>query len=282
MNTTIDVIEKLDNSLIHHGPFSNRIYVMKIAPADMPGLVDKLLVLAGERGYTKIVAKVGAAQRNSFLGAGFRHEAWLPGFMPDGSDASYMSLFLDPFRADTFKAATVVDVINTALRKPPRPAPEQAPEGLAFREMGEQDAAAMAALYGRVFATYPFPILDPDYIVRTMRSHIFYYGLENADGLVALASMETDPANSAVEMADFATEPAARGTGAAGFLLDRMEQAARAKGFCFSFSISRSTSYGMNIAFARAGYTYSGTMVNNTNIAGQVESMNVWYLRLEG
>jgi len=282
MNTTIDVIEKLGGSLIHHGPHSRRIYVMKVHPADMPGLVDDLLALARAKDYTKIVAKVGAAHTAPFLAAGFRHEACLPGFLPDGTDAFYMGLFLNPARADTFRPATVVDVINTALRKPPRPAPDQPPAGLAFREMHESDAGTMAELYKRVFATYPFPILDPDYIAQTMRSHIFYYGLENADGLVALASMETDPDNSAVEMADFATEPAARGTGAAGFLLGRMEDAARAKGYRFSFSISRSTSFGMNIAFARTGYAYAGTMVNNTNIAGQVESMNIWFRRLDG
>jgi hypothetical protein len=33
----------------------------------------------------------------------------------------------------------------------------------------------------------------------------------------------------------------------------------------------------MNITFARAGYRYAGTLVNNTQICGQLESMNVWY-----
>ncbi len=278
---TTDSIEKLGRSLIHHGPFSRRIYLMKLDPADMPGLVDDLISLATARDYTKVVAKVGSAHTAPFLAAGFHHEAYLPGFFPDESDAFYMGLFLDPSRGDTLRPTTVVEVINTALRKARREASEAPPTGMAFREMREADAPAMAALYGRVFATYPFPILDPEYIVATMRSHIFYYGLENEHGLVALASMETDPDNRAVEMADFATEPPARGTGAAGFLLGRMEQAAADKGFRFSFSIARSTSFGMNIAFARAGYNYSGTMVNNTNIAGQIESMNIWYRLLK-
>ena len=278
--TSPDRMEKLGRSLIQHGPFNERIYLMKLDPADMPGLVDELLALARERSYTKIVAKVGAAHTAPFLAAGFRHEAFMPAFGPDGSDAFYMGLFLDPARADTFRPATVVAVINTALRKPRREASPEPPPGLSFRELGQDDAEAMAALYAEVFATYPFPILDPEYIRRTMRSHIFYYGLENADGLAALASMETDAVNKAVEMADFATLPPARGCGAAGFLLARMEQAAVDKGYRFSFTIARSTSFGMNICFARAGYAYSGTMVNNTQIAGQVESMNMWYKSL--
>jgi len=33
----------------------------------------------------------------------------------------------------------------------------------------------------------------------------------------------------------------------------------------------------MNITFSRMGYRYSGTLLNNTNISGRLESMNVWY-----
>ena len=33
----------------------------------------------------------------------------------------------------------------------------------------------------------------------------------------------------------------------------------------------------MNITFARQGYAFSGTLYNNTNISGNLESMNVWH-----
>jgi beta-lysine N6-acetyltransferase len=36
----------------------------------------------------------------------------------------------------------------------------------------------------------------------------------------------------------------------------------------------------MNVTFSRAGYTFTGTLINNTNIGGSIESMNVWYKRL--
>lgn len=31
------------------------------------------------------------------------------------------------------------------------------------------------------------------------------------------------------------------------------------------------------VTFARNGYTFSGTLLNNTDISGSIESMNVWY-----
>jgi len=36
----------------------------------------------------------------------------------------------------------------------------------------------------------------------------------------------------------------------------------------------------MNILLAGKGYSFDGTLVNNTNIAGQIESMNVWHKQL--
>ena len=38
----------------------------------------------------------------------------------------------------------------------------------------------------------------------------------------------------------------------------------------------------MNITFARQDYVLAGTLVNNTNISGSLESMNVWYKSLAG
>jgi hypothetical protein len=36
----------------------------------------------------------------------------------------------------------------------------------------------------------------------------------------------------------------------------------------------------MNATFAKAGYSFGGTLINNTNISGDIESMNVWYKNL--
>jgi hypothetical protein len=33
----------------------------------------------------------------------------------------------------------------------------------------------------------------------------------------------------------------------------------------------------MNVTFARCGYRFAGTLINNTQISGRIESMNVWY-----
>jgi hypothetical protein len=47
-----------------------------------------------------------------------------------------------------------------------------------------------------------------------------------------------------------------------------------------AYTIARAESAGMNETFAKNGYKYCGTLVNNTNISGQIESMNVWVKKL--
>ena len=139
----------------------------------------------------------------------------------------------------------------------------------------------MAELYRLVFASYPFPIHDPSYLRDTMAENIRYFGLWEGDKPVALSSAEMDIPARAVEMTDFATLPAARGAGCAQVLLRRMEDAMRERGKPIGYTIARAVSYGMNIVFARAGYAFTGTLVNNTGIAGQLESMNIWWKRLD-
>ena len=134
----------------------------------------------------------------------------------------------------------------------------------------------MSKLYQRVFPSYPFPIDNPNYIQESMETHIQYYAFESKGKLVALSSAEMDKKQQNVEMTDFATLPLWRGQGLAGELLKFMEQQMKAKGMLTAYTIARAVSAGMNITFAKQGYQYNGRLINNTQISGQIESMNVW------
>ena len=135
----------------------------------------------------------------------------------------------------------------------------------------------MGKIYKKVFATYPFPIHEPDYLVETMQTHIVYFGVETEGHLVALSSAEMDKENLNVEMTDFATLPTWRGHGVALHLLNAMENEMHLRGIKVACTIARAVSPGMNVTFARGGYEFAGTLINNTNISGGIESMNVWY-----
>jgi putative beta-lysine N-acetyltransferase len=81
-------------------------------------------------------------------------------------------------------------------------------------------------------------------------------------------------------MTDFATLPEHLGKGFAARLLEEMEKRMARQGRRIAFSIARALSLAMNTLFSRRGYTYGGTLVNNTNIAREIESMHVWYKSL--
>jgi putative beta-lysine N-acetyltransferase len=78
-------------------------------------------------------------------------------------------------------------------------------------------------------------------------------------------------------MTDFATLPEFRGHGLALHLLQLMEEVVQSRGIRSLYTIARSYSFGMNITFARNGYSFGGTLTNNTDIFGELESMNVWH-----
>jgi putative beta-lysine N-acetyltransferase len=113
-----------------------------------------------------------------------------------------------------------------------------------------------------------------------MQDHIEYFGVEVDGRLTALASSEVDTVSKNAEMTDFATLPKYRGSNLSGHLLRHMENDMRSRDIKTAYTIARALSPGMNITFAKAGYTYGGRLINNTNIAGQIESMNVWYKSL--
>jgi hypothetical protein len=56
----------------------------------------------------------------------------------------------------------------------------------------------------------------------------------------------------------------------------------RARNMKTPYTIARSASPGMNVTFVKSGYRYGGRVINNTNISGRIESMNVWYKHLAG
>lgn len=274
-----DRIELIGRSVIQHGPGNDRVYLMKQHPDDAPALPEKLDRLASEEGYSKIFAKVPSGSAGHFLAAGFGVEAEIPGFYPTGEPVCFLGKYLTPERRREKRPALVREVLSAASTAAGRPGEGKPPlpDGYSWAVAGEGNADELAVLFGQVFDSYPFPIHQASFIVSSMKGATLYFGVRQGEGVVAASSAEMDPDSKSVEMTDFAILPAYRGQGIALFLLQRMEEAMEQRGIRSFFTIARAYSFGMNIAFARNGYHFAGTLTNNTNIAGSLESMNVWY-----
>ncbi len=273
----IDRIETVGNSLLQHGPSNQRVYLMKVGDDDLEQLLEHLDALAREQGYTKIFAKVSVRQKETFLARGYQVEAVVPDFYRR-DQALFLGKYLSRSRAAEKRPELVADVIDKAKMKKGLSVAVKA-LGYSCRELGGEDLNDAAALYAQAFTSYPFPISDPGYLRQSL-DHVCYYGVWRDSRLVALASAEIDVAAGNAEMTDFATAQEHQGLGLAGLLLGRMETEMQKKGIATLYTIARAYSYAMNITFARSGYIFSGTLPNNTQIAGGLETMNVWYKRL--
>ncbi|MBF0586610.1 putative beta-lysine N-acetyltransferase [Prosthecochloris sp. N3] len=276
---TEDRIEQFHGATIQHGPESDRIYLMKTGTADLSELPGELKAYAKEKGYSKIIAKVPASAASRFIGLGYSKEASIPGFYNGRETAEFLCYYPDSSRRTAANSEEIQQNISLARRMHDKPLPEL-PEGVSLVTCTPDNAEEMSALYREVFPSYPFPIDNPDYIRETMQTHIVYFGALCNGRFVALSSAEMDEEHANVEMTDFATLPAWRGHSLAVHLLKTMETAMKKRGIRTAYTIARAASPGMNITFSRAGYTFGGTLVNNTNISGGIESMNIWYTSL--
>ena len=271
-----DTIEQIGRSLIQHGADNNRIYVMKLDPADLPGLPAQLDALAATNGYTKIFAKVPAPYAATFCEHGYDREGAIPCFYTDTTEAVFLGKFLDPARRTTPQQEEIERIRLLAQSKAHQPG-RALPAGYILRPALEADAQELSDLYRHVFRSYPFPIHDPEYLIETMHSHVAYFVAEHNGTIAAASSGEMDTKHQNAEMTDFATRPDHLGHGLATHLLTFMEPEMRKRGIRTCYTIARAISPGMNITFARNGYTFGGTLINNTQISGSIESMNLWY-----
>jgi len=276
----MDTIEKFGNSVIQHGKNNNRIYLMKLSKKDTPSIIERLDDLALTNHYTKIFAKIPANALDYFVNNNYNKEAYIPKFFNAQEDAYFVGKYFSEERETDHAKTITQDVLKTAHAKSPVNQPLHdlsSDKNYVIRRATKEDVEDITQLYKAVFKTYPFPIHDADYIKHTMNENIVYYGVWFRGKLVALSSSEIYYQEQNAEMTDFATASDFRGKNLSLLLLYKMEAELKTEGIKLLYTIARAESYGMNITFSRSNYTYAGKLINNTNISGKIESMNVWY-----
>lgn len=272
---SMDKSEKIGQSIIQHGKGSNRIYLMDFSPADFPDIIHEMDVLAEDNGYGKSFVKIPAHYSPLFLQAGYETEAVVPKFYSGREDALFMAKYFDPLRrrltSNELKRfqKLLLSKGNTDIH--PLDASYQ------LKLLTKDDAHQMAELFSQVFESYPFPVFDPSFLRHEMTANTVYFGVFHNSELVAISSAECNPKYKNAEMTDFAVLTSQRGKKIASHLLRAMEHFLIKKGYLTFYTIARLNSPSMNKTFMNLNYSYAGTLVNNTQIAGQIESMNVWY-----
>lgn len=275
-----DIIEKIGNSIIHHGKSSNRIYIMSLDKSDLPGILQTLDNLANKNGYTKIIVKIPVCEKEIFELNDYEIEAIIPDFFNGEKDGCFICKYLSKNRKTDILKDECNRILEIAKSKTNTKCLLDLDKGFSCRQAIKEDIPAMTDVYKKVFKTYPFPIHEKKFIEQTMDDNVIYFGIWHKDKLVALSSIELYDKYSNAEMTDFAVLKEYRGSGFAHYLLDIMEKKLVELGTKTAYTIARAKSAGMNITFSKNGYNFAGTLVNNTDISGHIESMNVWYKKM--
>lgn len=271
----MDKSEIIGRSLVQHGPESRRVYLMHLHPDDFPHIIEQIEQLAQTSHYTKLFAKIPARLGIAFKAAGYEMEAMVPGFFNGTEDAFFMVRYPDPKRRipnhEELEAFQQLLMAKSSHKLPPLDSQHD------LRLLRADDAPEMTDVFRQVFDSYPFPIFDAGFLRESMARETRYFGLFHRDKLVGISSAECNDQLKHAEMTDFAVLPNQRGKKIASHLLSAMEDYLIQKAFKTFYTIARLKSLSMNKTFLNNRYRFAGTLVNNTQIAGCIESMNVWY-----
>ena len=282
MNKLTDRVDTINNTLIQHGKENDRIYIMKIndTKENAKKLIADIDSLAKTNKYTKIFAKVPEYLKDIFEKNGYLIEAKIPKFFNGKDNCFFMAKYLNRDRSKNKAEKLTKEVLETSLNKTNSKS-LSLDKRYCIKKCSEENIEDICKLYGEVFETYPFPIFDPNYIKNTMKDNVIYFGAFVKDKLVAISSIELYREDETAEMTDFSTHPDYRGENLSLHLLNEMEKELKTLEIPTAYTIARSVSFGMNSTFSKLNYSYAGTLINNTNIGGQIESMNVWFKSIE-
>lgn len=256
--------------------FNERIQVLEYEARDPGAMVERLAGEARQRGHGKLFLKAPEFDREALEDVGMVKEATINGYFC-GEPADVMALYLDDDRMKRPRESKQEEILESITSRPADASVPDLPRDYWMTTADPGDAEELAALYAEVFASYPFPITDPAYLISTMKTHVVYRIVRDGEGsLVAAASAETCRRYRNAEMTDFATLPSQRGLGLAQHLLAALEDDMLEASIPNLYTIARACSPGMNRVFYNRGYELTGTLVNNCHIAGQFEDMHVW------
>ncbi len=256
--------------------FNQRIQVLSYEARDPGAMIEELAAEARRHDHGKVFLKAPDFDREALEDVGMVQEATVNGYFC-GQPAEVMALYLDDDRLERPYESEQEEILEAITARPADDSIPDLPPGYRMMVARPGDAEELAALYRTVFASYPFPITDPAYLISTMETHVVYRIVRDADGaLVAAASAETCRRYRNAEMTDFATLPSQRGLGLAQYLLAALEDDMEEAEIPNLYTIARARSAGMNRVFYNRGYEMTGTLVNNCHIAGQFEDMHVW------
>ncbi len=203
---------------------------------------------------------------------GFIIEGQIAGFF-DGTDAYCLSLFIDKKRQYS-KYNLLEDEILTKCQT--NSSVKDIDDDIIIRDAKKSDINQMIFLFKKVFKTYPSPIFDANYLNEILGKKVLFKIAVKQKEIICIASADIDFVHNNAEITDCCTNPIFRGKGLLTNLIIELEKTLNNSNIGTLYSLSRATEPGINKVLWKMQYKYSGRMLNNCNISGDFEDMNIW------
>ncbi|MBA2661003.1 MAG: putative beta-lysine N-acetyltransferase [Bradymonadaceae bacterium] len=260
--------------------YNDRLKILDYEASDYRAMVERVNWLAAENDFEKIFWKAAEKDWRKFLTFGYQLEGILKYYF-EGKDAYVMSKFRTTERVQSDDLIAECELIEQLMGRSRVYTPPALPAGYRICMASSKHIPQLVALYRRIFQTYPSPLTHPDYIFQTMERDVLYQVVLNEAGdVVSAASAELDEKNRNAELTDCATAESERGQGLMFHILQSLEAELARRNFVAAYTLARATSFGMNLVFYRLGHEFCGRLINNCDIYGQFEDMNIWVKHL--
>ena len=259
--------------------YNRRLKVNDYEATDYPAMMQRLAWLAESNAFDKIFIKAKHNDFQTFLSHGYMMEGILRYYFR-GQDAYVLSRFSSSDRVHSADLLEEAKLVENLIYHSERPPVKPLAKDTEIIKAGIDHIPQLVTIYRSVFESYPSPLTNPDYIKSTMERNVLYrLALKNGQA-VAAASADISFKHSNAEMTDCATIPEGQGKGLMQHILMRLEDDLRERRIMTAYTLARGMSVGMNRVFYRLEYEFSGRLINNCDIFGQFEDMNIWVKKL--
>ena len=255
--------------------YNKRLKILDYEAEDYTAMVHRLMWLAEANDFDKVFVKAPKSDFQKWLSHGYMMEGILRYYF-HGEDAYVLSRFSSTARAQSNELVKEARLIEDLIYSSQPGKVRALDSEIKIIQAKPEDIPHLVHIYRSVFETYPSPLTNPDYIKFTMDRNVICRMAMRDNQAFAAASSELDRKHSNAEITDCATVPEEQGKGIMQHILKELEEDLREIGIKTAYTLARGMSVGMNRVFFRLGYEFSGRLINNCDIFGKFEDMNIW------
>ncbi|MBC2582511.1 putative beta-lysine N-acetyltransferase [Clostridium sp. DJ247] len=268
---------KIDLAKIYVDYTNSRVKIIDFKDISVQNL-KRIIHFASKNHLGKVICNCDINSFRNFVDAKFQLEGKIDGYFK-GQDAFCMSYFISSNRKLRKNSSKENLYLSQSLEKNDTFSYNDDSK-YCIRNAQESDVKQMAELFSNIFFTYPSPVYDEEYIRQTMKEKVLYKVAIDNGKVISVASADMDKDNLNAEITDCATYPKYRGKGILSNVIYSLESDLKDRGFITLYSLSRAINSSINFVLSKHGYKFRGTLINNCNICGGFEDMNIWVKKI--